>query len=267
MKRSNTIFYLLFILLIMGAFASMAQNSYGLRIMGGVAFIFGIVFIVELITVLRKKGKKDIYALLELTGLSLLSIIFGLRVFYIRFPNIEFLFGAAAILLILVYLRKMILRFRHIQPKNKFLAMLVLVFHFSIILFLTSLATVPFSPKISEISGAGGFILLLFFILAGFFRKELFVDGEIFSAFTMVKRYKDHSIIIVSLFLLFSLYVGFNRVGLLPGIYSDEFPRAYFELVDNATSKKEKPVDGKYKYEEFMKKYEQFLKNNDIKDR
>jgi|SRR5688572_13757468 len=265
MKKYNSIFYLLFILLVMGAFASMAQNSYGIKIMGAVAFIFGIVFIVKLITALRKK-EKDPYVLLELMGLILLSIIFGLRVFYIRFPNIEFLFGAAAVLLVLVYLRKMILRFNHFQSKNSFLALLVLIFHFSIILFLISLATVPFSPKVSEFTGAGAFILLLFFLLAGFFRRDLLVDGEKVSAFTMVKRFKDHSIIIVSLFLLFSLYVGFNRIGLLPGIYTDEFPRAYFELVENATSKKEKPVDGKYKYEEFMKKYEQFLKNNDIKD-
>ncbi|HJS55016.1 MAG TPA: hypothetical protein VJ765_10740, partial [Chitinophagaceae bacterium] len=67
---------------------------------------------------------------------------------------------------------------------------------------------------------------------------------------------------IVSFFLLFTLYFGFNRIGLLPGIYSDEYPKAYFELVNKATSKKEKPVDGKYKYEEFMEKYDQFLKNN-----
>lgn len=267
MKKYNSIFYLLFILLVMGAFASMAQNSYGIKIMGAVAFIFGIVFIVKLIAALRKKDKKDGYVLLELTGLFLLSIIFGLRVFYIRFPNIEFLFGAAAVLLILVYLRKMILRFNHFRAKNSFLAMLGLFFHLSIILFLISLATVPFSPKLSEFTGAGAFILLLIFLLAGFFRRDLLVDGEKVSAFTMVKRFKDHSVIIVSLFLLFSLYIGFNRIGLLPGIYSDEFPRAYFELVENATSKKEKPVDGKYKYEEFMKKYEQFLKNNDIKAR
>jgi len=266
MKKYNPIYYLLFILLVMGAFASMAQNSYGLKIMGSVAFIFGIVFIVELITVLRKKEKKDVYVLLELTGLSLLSIIFGLRVFYIRFPYIEFLFGAAGVLLVLVYLRKMILRFRHFQPRNSFLARLVLVFHFSIILFLISLAMVPFSPKIAEITGAGAFVLLLGFIVAGFFKRDLLVDGENISAFKMVRHFKDHSIVIGTLILLFSLYIGFNRIGVLPGIYSDEFPRAYFELVNKATSKKEKPVDGKYKYEEFMKKYEQFLKHNNIKD-
>src|SRR5687767_9826830 len=185
MKNYNSIFYLLFILLVMGAFASMAQNSYGLKIMGAVAFIFGIVFIVKLVTVLRIKEENDIYILLEFAGLSLLSIIFGLRVFYIRFPNIEFLFGAIAVLLALVYMRKMILRFRHFKPKNSFLANLVLVFHFSIILFLISLATVPFFPEISEYTGVVAFILLLVFIVVGFLRRQSIVDGENVSAFTM----------------------------------------------------------------------------------
>jgi len=266
MKKYNTIFYLLFILLVMGTFASMAQNSYGLKIMGGVAFVFGLVFIAEFISVLRKNDEKDRFALIEPSCLFLLSVIFGFRVFYIHFPYIELLFGAAAVLLALFYLMEMILRFRHFQNKNNFLAMLVIVYHLSIILFLASLAMVPFAPKIAEVTGAAALILLLVFIAAGFFRKDLLVDGENVSAFKMVRRFKGHSVIIVSLFLLFSLYIGFNRIGVLPDIYSDEFPRAYFELVDKATSKKEKPVDGKYKYEEFMEKYQQFLKHNKIKD-
>ncbi len=266
MKKYNPIYYLLFILLIMGAFASMAQNSYGLKIMGGVAFVFGLVFIVEFISLLRKNDKKDMFTLIEPVSLFLLSFIFGLRVFYIRFPYIELLFGVAGVLLVMVYLRKTILRFRYFQPRNSFLAMLVFIFHLSIILFLISLAMVPFAPKIAEVTGAGALVLLMTFIIAGFFTRDLLVDGEKISAFKMVKNLKDHSIIIVSLFLLFSLYFGFNRIGVLPGIYSDQFPKAYFELVDKATSKKEKPVDGKYKYEEFMKKYEQFLKHHNIKN-
>jgi len=94
----------------------------------------------------------------------------------------------------------------------------------------------------------------------------LLVDGENISAFKMVTYFKDHSIIIIFIFLLFSFYVGFNRIGVLPGVYSDKFPQVYYELVDNAASKKEKPVDGRYKYEEFKKKYNQFLKHNNIKD-
>jgi hypothetical protein len=159
----------------------------------------------------------------------------------------------------------MILRFRQLQPKNRLLATLVLIFHLSIILFLLSLVLIPFAPKIGEFAGAAALVLLLCFIVTAFFRKDLMVVGENISAFKMVTQFKDHSIIIIFLFLLFSLYVGFNRIGLLPGIYSDEFPQAYYELVDKAASKKEKPVDGRYKYEEFKVKYDQFLKHINIK--
>jgi hypothetical protein len=266
MKKYNTIFYLLFILLVMGTFAAMAQNSYGLKIMGGVAFVFGLVFIAEFISrLLKRNGEKNVFALIEPACLFLLSVIFGFRVFYIYFPYIEFLFGAAAILLAMIYLIQMILRFRHFQNKNNFLAILVVIYHLSMILFLASLAMVPFAPKMAEVTGAVALIFLLVFIATGFFRNNLLVDGENVSAFKMVRLFKGHSVVIGSIFLLFSLYVGFNRIGVLPDIYSDEFPRAYFKLVDQASSKKEKPVDGKYKYEEFMEKYQQFLKHNNIK--
>ena len=122
MKKYNPIYYILFILLIMGAFASMAQNSYGIKIMGGVAFAFGLVFLVEFISVLRRNEKKDVYTLIEPLCLCLLSFIFGLRVFYIHFPYIEILFVLAGLVLILIYLRKVILRFRHFRPKNNYLA-------------------------------------------------------------------------------------------------------------------------------------------------
>jgi hypothetical protein len=246
----------------MGTFASMAQNSYGLKIMGGVAFVFGLVFIAEFISrLLKRNGEKNVSALIEPACLFLLSVIFGFRVFYIHFPYIELLFGAAATLLALVYLMQMILRFRHFQNKNNFLAMLVIVYHLSIIFFLASLAIVPFAPKIAEVTGVAALILLFGFIAAGFLKKNLLVEGENVSAFKMVRRFKGHSIIIVSLFLLFSLYVGFNRIGVLPDIYSDEFPRAYFKLVDQASLKKEKAVDGKLKHEDFMEQYQLLLKH------
>ena len=91
------------------------------------------------------------------------------------------------------------------------------------------------------------------------------VDGENISAFKKVTQFKDHSVIIASLFLLFSLYVGLNRIGVLPVIYSDEFPQAYYKLIDDASSKKEKPVDGVYKHELFKEKYDEFIKGKDVK--
>jgi hypothetical protein len=39
-------------------------------------------------------------------------------------------------------------------------------------------------------------------------------------------------------------------------MYSDEFPQAYFELVQQAELGKEQPINGKYRHEEFKEKYE-----------
>ena len=266
MKKLNVIYLFLFILLVMGAFASMAQNSYGLKILGGVAFVFAILFIAEFITALRRKENEDVIAIIEPLCLFILSFIFGLRVFYIHFDYVEILFAAAAIILAIIYLRKMVFRSRNFQAKNKLLALLIIIFHLSIVLFLISLALAPFFPVIAEVIGVGSFALLLIFIIAGLSKKNLLVEGELLSAFQVVRQYKGHSVILITLIVMFSFYLGFNKLGILPGIYSDEYPRAYFELVDKATTGKEKAVDGKYRYEEFMEKYKQFVKKNKRKD-
>jgi len=265
MKKLNVIYFFLFILLVMGAFASMAQNSYGLKILGGVAFVFGLLFFAEFITALRRREKEDLFAIVEPLCLFIISFLFGLRVFYIHFNYVELIFGAAAFVLAIIYLRKMMFRSRNFQATNKQLALFIIIFHLSIVLFLISLALSPFFPVTAEAIGVGSFALLLIFIVAGFLKTNLLVEGELLSSFRVVRQYKGHSVILITLLVMFSFYFGFNRLGILPGIYSDEYPRAYFELVDKATTGNEKPVNGKYKYEEFMGKYRQFLKHNNIK--
>jgi len=261
MKKYNLLYYLLFFLLIMGAFASMAQNSYGLTIIGGVAFVFGLVFIIEIISLLRKK-KRKINTLIEPVCLFIISVILGFRVFYIYFSSIEWIFGAATLVLIVFYFFKMVTRFRYYQNKNRFLAVLVILFHVSIIFFLASLAIELFAPSVAEVAGALAIVFLLCFVVAGLLRKQVLVEGDNLSAFRMVKNFKGHSIMLATLILLFSLYFGLNRVGVLPAIYSDEYPQAYFELVNKASTGEEKPINGEYKYQEFMKNYKQFLKDN-----
>ena len=174
MKKYNTIYYLLFILLIMGAFASMAQNNYGLKIIGAWLLCLDWCLPMSSYRSCVKMRKIDVYMLIELACLFLVSFIFGFRVFYIHFPYIELLFTIAGILLMILYLRKMIFRFRYLQPKNNLLAILVLMLHLSIILFLFSLAMVPFVPKITEVTGIIALVLLLGFIIAAVFKKSFF---------------------------------------------------------------------------------------------
>lgn len=261
MRKFNALYYLLFILLVMGAFASMAQNGYGIKIMGGVAFALGLVFLVEFISLLGKKGEKDVYSILETLCLFLLAFIFGLRLFYLHFPYVEFIFGIAGVSLTLLYLRKMFNRFRQFQPKNSVLAGLIFIFHLSILLFLLSLAMIPFAVKMSFISGAAALAVLLCFLLIAAIKNDLMVDGEKISAFSVVRKFNDHSVIIVSLLILFSLYTGLNKIGILPGIYTDQFPKAYYELIERAALKKEKPVDGRYQHQDFKQEFDKFLRN------
>lgn len=141
------------------------------------------------------------------------------------------------------------------------------IFHLSIILFLVSLIMIPFASQKAEWVGMVAFALLLVFIIGALIKRDDLVDGNKVTAMQMVTGYRDHSIVFASLFLLFSLFAAFNKAGLVPGIYSDEFPRAYFELVDKASSGKEKPVDGKYKYGQFMENYQQFLRRNKVRNK
>jgi hypothetical protein len=262
MKSYNTIYYLLFVLLILGAFASMAQNSYGLTILGSVAIAFGLVFLIRFIQSFDKDRSKDIFIQAELLCLSVLSFIFALRMFHIYLPYIEILFAGAGLLLAILYGRKMVQGYRMLQPKNSKLAIIILIYYLSILLFIVSLVAAPFLPQFSPYIGILAFILLLGFLIAAFLNREFLIEGSNISVFKQITHFRDRSVILVSLFFFMSLYIGLTRAGILPSMYSDDFPQAYFKLVNKAESGKELPVNGKYRHQEFKERYDDFLKRN-----
>lgn len=259
MKRYNTIYYLLFVLLIMGAFASMAQNDYGVTILGLVAISFSLLFLIQLISFVNKK-ERDWGTVIELTTLIFLAGIMALRVFYVYFGFLEMIFGIAGISLMLVYFRKATNAYSSISRKSKSLTGLVLAYYFSIILYLFSMIAVPFFPSLSEPAGVLAFGLLILFIVLNITAGNILYNGENVSGLTFVTGFKDHSTILITLFLLFTAYMGLNKIGIIPKMYSNEFPQSYFELVNRAETGKEQPVSGKYKHEEFKQQYDRFVK-------
>jgi hypothetical protein len=261
MKKYITYYYLLFVLLVMGAFASMAQNSYGLKIMGIVSFSFFLLFLAQLVYVIKNKGKNEFLGIAELSGLSLLSLVLGLRAYYIHFNFVETFFVFAGINLIFVYGFKMIGNYKKLINENRILAWLVVCFHLSIILFILSMIAVPFISWIGQPLGAIAFVLMIFFLGISYYKGEMFFKGENVTSFQIIKQAKDRSPVLATLFILFSLYIGLTMVGVLPGMYSDEFPQSYFELVNKAETGQEEPVEGKYKHEVFKKQYDQFLES------
>lgn len=263
MKKYNTLYYLLFVLLIMGAFASMAQNAYGFIILGAVAFVFSGIFLFQLIERLLvknfKKGK--IEDSIELSALTLLSLILGLRVFYIHFGYVEVIFGLAGMALVVLYFKKMINSFTYFSG-NKLLKWLVPVFYSSIVFYILSMIAAAFFPLLSEPIGELAFGLTLIVIVAMLLKREQYVEGEKRPVLYFLVRLRGKPVLLGALFLVFTAYMGLTKVGVLPKMYSNEFPQAYFQLVADAERDIEKPVDGKYQYENFKERYEIFLEHN-----
>jgi hypothetical protein len=152
--------------------------------------------------------------------------------------------------------------FSFLKPKNNFLSVLIVVFYLAIILYFISLGSITFLPKLSETAGIFAFAFLTGFLLAGLINRNFLIQGENISAFKFVSRLKGNSILIIALFLLFTFYRGFTITKILPKVYSDEFPQTYFELVNKAESGKENLVNGKYKYQEFKEKYDEFIEQS-----
>jgi len=262
MKNYYTIYYLLVMLLILGAFASMAQNGYGIVIIGGVAFAFGLVFLWQCIHSLKNEENIKAQSVIELISLFLLSALLAFRVFYIHFPFVEYLFGLAGLSLIFVYFKKISDSYNNVRLLNSQAFFLSLLFFGSIASYLLTLTLMPFVPWLAELFGAVAFLLIISFVVTAFLKRELMVDGNKISPFKFAFKTEERSVLLISIFLLFTLYTGLTRADLLPEIYSDEFPQAYFELVDKAESGAEEPADGIYRHEKFKEEYDSVVEKH-----
>jgi hypothetical protein len=267
MKKYVTIYYLLCVVLILGAFAAMAQNGYGLVLLGVVAAFFAIVFLAQLVTYLDKyQDNRDNLLVIEHVSLILISSILSLRIFYIRFMFVEEIFILSGLMLALVFSVRLVRNYITLVSKNNVMAWTVLLFQASIVLYIVSMALAPLYPPLSEPAGILAFLSLLAFTISGFINNNFLLDGENLTAFSFINRFRDHSIVLIALFLIFTSYMGLTKFEVVPKMYSDEYPQAYFELVKQAEAGDEEAINGKYKHEEFKELYDQFVSRNMLSD-
>lgn len=264
MRRYNTLYYLLFVLIVMCAFASMAQNDYGMTILGLAAASFSVIFLFQLISALSKKYQHAIYEIVEISCLFVLSAIMAMRVFYIRFEFVEYVFALAGITLIVVYLQKMLSAYTVAKSANKNLSVLILIFYGSVVLYLISMITVPFLPSVSEPIGIAAAVLMISSSIGNLALGTILVNNEKTTGYQFVLKLRDRSMVLLTLFLLFSFYMAFTKINVVPKLYSDEFPQSYYQLVNQAEMGKEIQLKGKFKHETFKENYEKFLKHNPV---
>jgi hypothetical protein len=262
MKSYNTLYYLLTVLLIMGAFASMAQNSYGMQIISMVSMIFGLIFLIHFIRALIKKEGSDALSLVEYLSLFLLAFIFTFRSFQVYFPYVEWVFGISGAAIACIYIVKAIQHFRNYRQKNIVLACQILMGYLSISCFSLAMVSFAFNPVFARFLGMLSLLLIAGFLVAGIFYNRLLVGIEKPSVFKVIAGFRDRFYLLLTLYILFAFYVGLTGAGVLPKLYSDNYPQAYYKLVNEAETGKEKAVDGKYHYENFKTAYDQFVEKN-----
>lgn len=262
MKTYHTVYFLLFVLLIMGAFASMAQNSYGLKLLGVVGILFGFMFLYQLYWHQMRPGKKDRLLQLELSSLIVLSSIFALRVFSIQSQITDMLFVASGIILAGVYFKKMMASYSKLKQENHILALLIAIFYLSIIMFIIFIITWRSSPMISGLAGIIGFVLLVIFLVSAIVKGNFMVDGGNLSAFRWIIDVKDSSGLLISIFSVAALYFALNSAGILPPLYVDDLPQAYYKLVKDANLDDGTQTNALTKHDQFKQEYDKFVSRN-----
>ena len=248
--------YFLFMTLVLGTFASMAQNDYGRIIIGITCLGFSGIFILR--ASLRIANSKISGPVLEFILLAILSLIFSFRAFFIRFPFIELVFIFSAGLLLVYY----VFRLRNAYTKvaeNKILRLSVLLFYGCLLLFLLSMLTRPLDARLSEGLGGLGFGALILVLILGYVKKEIIIDGESVSVVGLLRAQKDQSTLLFITFAMMSLYMGFTTIGVAPPIYFGNVPAQYIKLVNQAEAGEDERLDGKYQHEVYKEQLDGFL--------
>jgi hypothetical protein len=259
MKIRVILHYFLFLTIIVGAFAAMAQNDYGLTIIAAACFFMAGILVVELIGGFRSK-KLD--KLVELSGLSILFVLFGLRALYIHFTFVEFVLLLSSAALIITYLMHLRENLVVVGGDNLIMKRLVILYYLGIIGFLISIILTLYVPVLGEPFGVISTLFIGLFALGVWRYKSLLVNGERVTTANYLSRSAGHSLILVTGFVLISIYAGLSMFNLLPTLYTSKLPHNYIELINQAEQGGEKPVDGTYKYQRYEEAYARFLKEH-----
>ena len=264
MNKTIALYYLIVLTIIIGAFASMAQNNYGMQIMGYASLGFALSFGNSAFAIIKYKGisKKTALSLIELFSLIIIVIIFSLRIFYIRFPYIEVVFALAGIAIIIRFSFLVVDIVKTTWVENRLLCIYSTFFYFSIIFYTGSMVIVIINPALSEPLGGLGFGFLLLYLFGGFYHRNLFYKGEKYSALNYLNKFSTKSILMMAVYVLFTMYMGLTKFDLIPKLYSNEYPQTYLKLVQEAESGLERPIDGKYKHEIFKEKYDRLVERS-----
>ena len=255
MRKNIILYYILLLLLVMGAFAAMALNSYGIVLMSYVALGFGLVFLFELLLLLPKEEElTKLYKAslaMELVALSGLCLLYFLRGISVEIPNILLMKFVLFILLFGVNVYHLIRAWLYANQTPIMIRGNIILYFTALLLYLAG----------SYLPATGTWITILLalacqvtFVVFGWWKGYVIINGEETSAWKKVIQFRNKSGIQLIFFTLASLYFILNSAHLLPPLYNGSLPNGYSKVRDQWQKDKTKtdPVDFEQAYKKFL---------------
>jgi hypothetical protein len=265
MKTNRIIQSMLFSFLILGLFAAMARNAYGFTLIGisclGLTALYLIQFVWKLIEDYATLARKDIMTLTELFLLASLFMLFGLRAFYVYLTYGEFIFIGACTLLIILYGLTGFEIFNQTKKESSGLALDMISFYSSVLLFILSLVTN--GTTWSGSFGIAGLLIAIPFLVSIGRRKRHDHLNNPTTSLQFVIASANKAGILFIFFLSSMVYAGLTHFHIIPIIQNADRPKAYIELIDKFERGKELPVGGQYDYERYKAAMDKFLERHD----
>jgi len=264
MKRYYTLYYLLFMIMITGAFASMAQNNYGLKLIGLTCLGFSCLLFFEALfdrkrkTELSPTGK--ILLTVELLVLGGLALLLFFRSYFIDFNEATLLFSILLTVLTLIYVSYLIRSVSRWWSKSKSLSTGLVLYYLVLILFLiTSILVIGVHSNNSFI-GLAGTICLMTLVLWVILSKKIIVEGERITITSHIWKMQNKSFIVLIASLVVGLYFVLNRSNFIPPLYTNEKPSGYLKLIKEAEEGTENANEEDHTYQLFDERYQAFIK-------
>jgi len=266
MKLNQLLQSIFISLILVGLFATMAQNGYGFTLIGASCVGLSLLFIAQgfwkMVEDFSHLERKDVLGISELFLLALLLLLFGMRAFYIRPPHIDLIFILICVLLIATYFFIASGIFRDARKENPAFTRNVSFFYSSVLLFLLSLGSRVISPSWSAAIGGLGALVSIPFLISVIRYRHYDNSGISTTLLEFIVAEKNKAGLLFLFFIFSGIYVGLSTFNIIPAIENADKPRIYIELINNAESGTEKPVNGKFQHETYKAVMDKFLERH-----
>jgi hypothetical protein len=260
MKKYNTLYYFLFVLLILGAFASMAQFSYGLVICGIACLGFTGAFLVEAFQESKPNGLsvQSKLNILSLLIFAAIAFIYMLRNFSFDFPQSGIIMTALLTILLITTILRAVDDIRDATPLGLQTVLPVILYNTALIIFILFLLVGPIFPAYENTLALTGLVVFaLFLVLIAFFgRPKKNVDEDRSGTRNFRRLLVDKSMLVVAIGLLFGILNLLVSNRIFPPLYRGTIPDGYEHLVNHGAGE-----SGTLKAEQFKDQYEKFTEH------